>query len=163
MASTLYLMPPTPPAPPTMAKPFLANGKDDLEIRPTDDLATIRHKDVLRRQRSLRILGIIASIASILAFAFAIFVFVREVQQNEVERRRTEAYLKASDRFAQVLADKEVALHRAQALAEQQTNDIARIKQVSQQIRQDVVDLRAQLMQIAPSVARARISRNSDV
>lgn len=122
-----------------------AGDENDIEFRDNDDAALRRHKIVMQKHRSFRTFGIIASIASVIAFGFAVFVFLRQLQHEKTEERRIEAYLKASDRFAQVLAEKELVLHHAQALVEQQSKDVAATRSEIQQMHADVRELQGQI------------------
>lgn len=123
----------------------LARDKEDEEFRSTDDVALTRHKQVLQRQRSLRTLGIVASIVSLIAFIFAIGIFIRDLTQENAQKQRTEAYLRASDRFAQVLADKELSLNQAQSRAAQEANDITKVRSQTEQLIAEIHDLRTQV------------------
>lgn len=121
---------------------------DDIIIRAGDDESMRRYKIVLQKHQTLRTFGIIASIASLIAFGFAIFVFVRELNQEKIEKKRVDAYLNASDRFANVLSTKELALEQAQARVEKQTKDIDAIRNETEQMHKDVLAIQSQLQQL---------------
>ena len=135
----------------------LSQPKEDEEFRSTDDVALTRHKTVLKRQRSLRTLGIVASVVSLVAFIFAIGIFIRSLTLENAQKQRTEAYLRASDRFAQVLADKEVLLNQSRARADQETKDITAVRSQTEQLLADIRDLRAQIVDLKQ---RSQQSRN---
>jgi len=102
--------------------------------------------DSQRTQQALRIIGVVSSIVGLVSFALFIVVNIRNHVLEQENKRRTEQFLRASERFTATLNSKESQLRKTTDRLEMQAKVIGDQTRLLQTLERKIDLLDAKLM-----------------
>lgn len=115
-----------------------------------DRSATKKNKaqkdDSQKTQQALRIIGVVSSIVGLVSFALFIVVNIRNHILEQENKRRTEQFLRASERFTATLNSKESQLRKTTDRLEMQSKVIGDQSRLLQTLERKIDQLDAKLM-----------------